>query len=81
MVKAEAAKTITPTTHGIAMEIILRAVLATLSPEPLAKTRKIARGSVEFMHHDPTLFPSGPKAAEEVGAVVNFIFNHMTEEA
>lgn len=62
-----------------AMELVLRAMLANLTPEQLAKTRHDAKLGVELMLKDPSFTARNCETAKYVGDMVRFLFAHIPE--
>ena len=62
-----------------AMEIVLRSMLSTMTPEQLAKTRRFATRGAEIASENPSLTPANQKMAEEVIDMVRFLFAHISD--
>ncbi|EPT7591364.1 hypothetical protein ACVSH5_004439 [Escherichia coli] len=73
-------KTDDPVLRLNALEVVVRAMLSSMTPEQINNARKIAVRGAQFLAQEPSLTPANRKDAEHIQDMVDYLFVHIPDQ-
>lgn len=73
-------KTQDPVLRLNALEVVVRAMLSSMTPEQINNARRIAVRGAKLLTQDPLLSPAEHKDAEHIQDMVDYLFAHIPDQ-